>query len=57
MTNIFYKRRNSKTTHTTFGGVLYPSDFDTTSPRGNIAERIARDKRFDEQCKQNLSIR
>lgn len=57
MTSFFYKRKNSKETHTTFGGVLYPSDFDTTNPRGNIAERIARDQRFDEQCKKNLSTR
>lgn len=57
MTKFFYKRKKYKTNHKTFGGVLYPSDFDTTNPRGNIAERIARDKRFDEQCKKNLSIR
>lgn len=57
MTKFFYKRKKYKTNHTTFGGVLYPSDFDTTNPRGNIAERIARDIRFDEQCKRNLSLR
>ncbi|MDE5804588.1 MAG: hypothetical protein K2I22_16910 [Lachnospiraceae bacterium] len=57
MTKFFYKRKNGRTNHTTFGGVLYSSDFDTSNPRGNIAERIARDTRFDEQCKKNLSIR
>lgn len=51
MTTFLYQRKNTKTDNTVFGGLICLSDFDTNSPRGNIAERIERDKRFDEQCK------
>ena len=53
MTTFFYQRKNTKTDNTIFGGLICLSDFDTNSHRGNIAERIERDKRFDEQCKKN----
>lgn len=54
-----------KADHSTFGGIIYQSDFDTdhrsmiksnktVSP---IAQRIISDRRFDEQCKRNLEIR
>lgn len=45
--------------HTKFGGLIYPSDFNTeyrgkTNTNGSeIANRIAGDKKFDEQCKRN----
>lgn len=46
-----------------FGGVIYPSDFDTNSGgRDNfkgspIARRILSDWKFDEQCGRNLAFR
>lgn len=46
--------------HTTFGGRIYLSDFETgyrekNNKRGStIAQRIASDKRFDEQCRKNI---
>ena len=44
----------TKRNHRTFGGIIYPSDFDTEygSP-GNIAERIESDRKFDNQCLKN----
>ncbi len=48
-----------QTDHTTFGGVIYPSDFNTESggkPRAGgslTASRIARDFRFDAECRKN----
>lgn len=51
-------------THQTYGGEIYPSDFDTESssnPRRRessvMASRILRDARFDEQCRRNDEIR
>ena len=51
--------RIMQTDHTTFGGVIYPSDFNT-EPGGNpraggslTASRIARDFRFDTECRKN----
>lgn len=50
---------NYKIDHTTFGGVIYHSDFNTdyrgkdNSNGSLIAQRIERDKRFDEQCRKN----
>lgn len=44
---------NSK--HNTFGGIICSSDFNTSyEGRHNIAERIAADWRFDEQCRKNI---
>lgn len=41
--------------HNTFGGLIYPSDFDTNHEgTRNIAERIVQDQRFDEQCRKNI---
>lgn len=54
MAETFYKRKPYKPDHTKFGGVIYYSDFDTNYPSGNIAERIEKDRRFDEQCRKNL---
>lgn len=42
--------------HKTYGGEIYISDFEighSKSPN-HIANRIAKDKRFDEQCKKDL---
>lgn len=49
-----------KPDHTHFGGIIYLSDFETEwkgkkNQNGSIiASRIAGDKRFDEQCRQNI---
>ena len=42
--------------HTTFGGIIYASDFNTYYQKENIvgskiAKRIMDDKRFDRQCR------
>ena len=48
--------------HTRFGGLIYPSDFETDY-RGDdnlkgssIASRIISDMKFDEQCRRNLMV-
>lgn len=47
--------------HTTFGGRIYLSDFDTdsigkrNSNGSSIAARIASDLKFDEQCRKNIT--
>ena len=49
-----------KTDHTRFGGIIYPTDFETKRREKNnqngslIASRIISDRRFDEQCRQNI---
>lgn len=39
--------------HSTFGGIIYPSDFNTNHANGTIAERITKDYIFDQQCRKN----
>lgn len=53
-----------KTDHTQFGGCVYASDFNTdyrgkdTNYNGStIASRIARDQKFDNQCRKNIENR
>lgn len=52
-----------KTDHTTFGGYIYPSDFNTDSRRKNngngspVASRIMQDLTFDRQCRANRENR
>lgn len=44
--------------HSTFGGILYNSDFDTNhSGSRNMARRIAQDWMFDKHCASNEKIR
>lgn len=57
MTKIFQKIRNSQTDYSTFGGILYLSDFNTSHPTGNIVQRIVSDMSFDRQCRRNSEIR
>lgn len=46
--------------HTKFGGLVFPSDFNTDNRGKNnyggsqIAIRIATDSNFDKQCKKNI---
>lgn len=44
-----------KENHNTFGGVIYSSDFSTDHDgTRDVADRICKDWRFDEQCKRNM---
>lgn len=54
----FYITGNYSVDHTTFGGVIYESDFETDyrgkdQKESSIARRIEADKRFDMQCMKN----
>lgn len=48
-----------ETDHTKFGGIIYPSDYNTDNRGKNntngspIAHRIANDSKFDKQCRKN----
>jgi hypothetical protein len=63
MIQTFYKAGNYKTDHAKFGGLIYLSDFQTDhkgrdqTGGSSIAGRIARDQRFDEECKKNFQFR
>lgn len=57
MAETFYRTGIYKVDHTQFGGIIYPSDFDTSYTNGNIASRIENDKKFDEQCRKNILIK
>lgn len=52
-----------KVDHTTFGGIINPSDYNTEMGRKSnikgsaIASRIISDKNFDKQCKRNLELK
>jgi len=63
MTENFYITRKFNVDHSTFGGIIYQSDFETDC-RGkdnkngsSIAQRIVSDLRFDKQCKNNMENR
>ena len=61
MPNEFYRTGNYKVDHTTFGGLICQSDFNTdysgnTNANGSVvAAKIASDWRFDESCKEGKS--
>ena len=57
MPETFFRTGNYKESHTTYGGIICFSDFNTNYTNGNIAARIANDKKFDEQCKKNILIK
>ena len=57
MPETFYRTGKYKVDHTTFGGLIYPSDFDPSYTNGNIASRIENDKKFDEKCRMNILCR
>ncbi len=50
MKKDFHSNTNDHTDHSAFGGIVCPSDFNTSYPSGTIAERIAKDAAFDQQC-------
>lgn len=59
MKQTFYRTEIYKVNHSTFGGLIYPSDFNTDNSGKNnyngspIAKRIASDDKFDQQCRNN----
>lgn len=59
MSKEFCRTRSYSVDHTTYGGEIYPSDFNTDySGKSNtngstIASRIVSDWRFDNSCKKN----
>ncbi len=63
MTMEFYKTKTYHEDHSTFGGLIYPSDFNTdyrakvNSNSSTIAQRIVSDWNFDRQCKLNAENR
>lgn len=59
MTNYIGDNIGFISDRTRFGGLIYFSDFDTNPGAGtkNMADRIARDLRFDEQCRKNIEAR
>lgn len=54
MTQIFYKATTYQADHTTFGGIIYPSDYDKKITLSEIASRIENDRKFNEQCRKNI---
>ncbi len=57
MTENFYKTSSNKMNYSTFGGLIYLSDYDTSHTPGNIVQRIITDMNFDKQCKRNSENR
>lgn len=65
MTRNYYTTRNYEINHTTFGGLICESDFNTEFRKDNskskegssIASRIMSDWRFDEECRKNIENR
>ena len=63
MTRNYYATRNYEINHTTFGGIICESDFNTEFRKDNsrlgssIANRILSDWKFDEECRKNIENR
>ena len=52
MPETYYRTGNYKVDHSTFGGVILPSDYNTGhSGSRNMAERIAAAQKFDKDRK------
>ena len=60
MTEKFNRYGIREIDHTTFGGIIYPSDFNTdyrgkdNTNGSSIASRIISDQKFDERCRKTL---
>ena len=59
MTGIANRYGIYEVDHTTFGGLVYASDFNTDYRRDNnngspIAQRIISDRNFDKKCRNNI---
>lgn len=63
MTETINRYQNYEVDHSTFGGLIYVSDFNTeytgikNQKRSRVAERIISDFAFDRQCKKNIDGR
>lgn len=63
MKEKLYRQRRFPIDPSTFGGLIYPSDFNTErslkerTDTTSIARRIVSDQKFDEQCKRNSQNR
>lgn len=63
MKKNYYEAELHTENHTTFGGVIYPSDFEPECKKeykrtgSDIARRIISDWSFDRQCGQNIEVR
>lgn len=53
MTERFNKYGIYESDHSTFGGVICPSDFDRKTTLSEIASRIISDQKFDKYCRKN----
>ncbi len=53
----FYRAKKFHERKSTFGGLIYQSDFDTEYCNGNMASRIASDWKFDRTCRENARRR
>lgn len=63
MTETINRYQDYEVVHSTFGGLIYVSDFNTeytgikNQKRSRVAERIISDFTFDKQCKKNIDGR
>lgn len=63
MKKNYYETELNIRKNTTFGGVIYPSDFEPEQKKerkktgSDIARRIISDWNFDKQCEKNIRIR
>ena len=57
MTQNYILTKTLDKKHRTFGGRIYPSDFDRKTTLSEIADKILRDKRFDNYCKNEAERR
>lgn len=51
MRKNFYNTENYNVDHSTFGGIIFPSDFDRKTTLYEIADKIICDKKTDEKLK------
>lgn len=57
MSKTNYRTINNKIDHSTFGGVIFPSDYDIGySGSRNMASRIKAAENFDNYCKNNYRL-
>ena len=57
MTETYYRTGNYKVDHTTFGGELSLFDFYGYRTMASMADKIARELIFDNQCRRNAELR
>lgn len=57
MPEEFYRTRNYKVDHSTFGGELTDFDFNGHHTIASMASKIAQDFKFDEYCRKNEQAR